>query len=278
MNPATDQSAFDRTIAIIGGTGLADGVASLLDNPTEHRDLLVTFGERDARVLYYLEGITGRTRVIILPRHGPTRETPDRSPAMLVQELGYEAHFWLFHKLGVSAVYAFSAVGALDLDIPLAGDLAFVVPDSFGRGLAATTHSFGRLALTVHPNMGEPFDSDLRAHLVQAIEDCGATALPSGTYIYNGPDQFESNAEIRAVINLYSAESNRVVGMTAGPEVALAKQLHIPYAVVCANANYAQGLVDEQVDHEVALKNMGRATEKLLEIAARVIQIAAATE
>ena len=273
---ASTSSDYDRTIAVIGGTGLAAGVNTLLDQPVEHHNVEVAFGEQRATVLYYLEGIKHRTRVIILPRHGPTLDVPDRSPAMLVQEQGYEAHCWLFHTLGVSAVYAFSAVGAVDLDVPLAGELAFVVPDNFGRGLAATTHSFGRLALNVHPNMGEPFCPTLRGHLIQATEASGATALSTGTYIYNGPDQFETAAEIRAVINLYPDEANRLVGMTAGPEVALAKQMQIPYAVLCANANYAQGLVAAEVDHHAALKNMGAATEKLLEIAARVIEIAAA--
>lgn len=264
-----------RTIALIGGTG------TVLDLPLEnaqiHRNVSVEFGAARGRVLYYKEGSHQGLRVILLPRHGPTLERPDRSPAMLVKEQGYEAHIWLLHQLGVTAIFAFSAVGALDLDVPLARDLHFIVPHDYGRGLGATVHSFGALARTVHPSMREPFSPVLRAHAIEAIEAAGAKAIAQGLYIYSGPDQFETDAEIRATRRLYDGERYRMVGMTAGPELVLCRQMEIPYAVICANANYAQGLVEgPAVTHESVVDTIQAAAKKVSEIAFQIVRFAAA--
>ena len=266
-----------RTIAIIGGTGLAHGLRRLpLTDLSAHNDVEVVFGERRGKVLEYLIGYCGDLRVVVLPRHGPTLERPDRSPAALVQEFGHEAHIWLLHQLRVSEVYAFSTVGAIDLDVPLAGQLAFVVPDSYARGVGASIHSFGSLARTIHPSLAPPFCPRLRAAAITAIETAGGLSLSRGLYIYNGPDQFETDAEIRAIKRLYEGEPFRVVGMTAGPELVLCRQMEIPYAVICANSNYAQGVIGgEAVTHDRVLAEMKPASEKMLEIAAALIRAAA---
>jgi 5'-methylthioadenosine phosphorylase len=267
-----------KTIALIGGTGMVWEPDHLgLTDATVHTNVTVKFGSDSGRVLHHLEGYQAGLRVIVLPRHGPTLAQPDRSPAMLLHEKGYEAHIWLLHQLGVSAVYAFSAVGALDRDIPLASELCFVVPHDYARGLGASTHSFGVLARTVHPSMREPFAPELRAQAIAAITAAGATALSTGLYICSGPDQFESTAEVRATMRLYAGETHRVVGMTAGPELVLCRQMEIPYVVICANANYAEGLdPDAAVTHELVVERMQRANDKLADVASEIVRIAAA--
>src|SRR5262249_13434425 len=213
---------FTKTVALIGGTGLVGELPRIpLAESRVHNDVPVTFGARSGRVLYYVEGFHNNLRVILLPRHGRSLEFPDRSPAMLVTEFGHEAHIWLLHQLGVSAVYAFCAVGALDLDVPLASERCFVVPHEYGRGLGTTVHSFGAQAKTVHPSMREPFCPVLRRHAVAAIEAAGARAISSALLINSGPAQFETAAEVRATKRLYEGEPHRLVGMTAGPELIL---------------------------------------------------------
>jgi 5'-methylthioinosine phosphorylase len=268
---------YARTIALIGGTGLVHGARRIpLADARVHSDVTVTFGADTGRILEYVEGYHDDLRVILLPRHGPTLERPDRSPAVLVKEKGYEAHVWLLHQLGVSAVYAFNAVGALDLDVPLASEMCFVVPHEYGRGLGATVHSLGDLAKTIHPSMREPFSPRLRSQAKRAIEAAGAVAISNGIYIYSGPDQFEKDAEVRATRRLYDGEAHRLVGMTAGPELVLCRQMEIPYVVICANSNYAQGLVaGAPVTHTLVVDTMKTATDKLLDIASHIIRIAA---
>jgi 5'-methylthioadenosine phosphorylase len=269
---------FTKTIALIGGTGFVAELPRIpLSETRGHNNVSVNFGARTGRILHYVEGFHGDLRVILLPRHGPSPEHPDRSPAMLVTEFGHEAHIWLLHELGVSAVYAFCAVGALDLDVPLASERCFIVPHEYGRGLGATVHSFGGLAKTVHPNMREPFCPLLRRHAVAAIEAAGAHAISNALLINSGPDQFETVAEVRATKRLYEGEPHRLVGMTAGPELALCRQMEIPYAVICANANYAEGICEETpVSHDLVVNTLHSAARTMLDIATHLIRIAAA--
>jgi|GEM_PF-3580498 len=269
---------YPRTIALITGTGSGEGIdRELLSDVTVHRNATVTFGADCGRVLHYTEGFYNNLRVLVLPRHGPAPSPPDRSPAALVKEKGYEAHIWLFHQFKVSAVYAFSSVGALDQDVPLADKDCFIVPREYGRGLGATVHSFGSLAKTAHPSMREPFSPVLREHARAAIEAAGGQALMDGLYIYSGPDQFETAAEIRATRRLYDGEPHRLVGMTAGPELALCRQMEIPYAVICAASNYAEGLVGETaVTHDLVLAMMQKTAQRTREIAWNLIQLVTA--
>jgi 5'-methylthioadenosine phosphorylase len=65
--------------------------------------------------------------------------------------------------------------------------------------------------------------------------------------------------------------------MTAGPELALCRQMDIPYAVICAASNYAEGLVSgTPVTHDLVLATMQKTAQKTREIAWQLIQIAAA--
>ena len=269
--------AFTKTIALIGGTGLVAGLPRIpLADSRVHNDVAVRFGERSGRILHYVEGFHNSLRVILLPRHGPSPDRPDRSPGMLVTQLGHEAHIWLLHELGVSAVYAFCAVGALDRDVPLASERCFVVPHEYGRGLGATVHSFGALAKTIHPTMREPFCPVLRSQAIAAVEAAGARAISNALLINSGPDQFETIAEVRATRRLYEGEPHRLVGMTAGPELVLCRQMEIPYAVICANANYAEGLEATPVTHDLVVDTLKDAAETMLDIASHLIGISAA--
>jgi 5'-methylthioinosine phosphorylase len=265
-----------RRIAIICGTGLAQGLGTFLSSQIIQRDVVVRFGSRVGRVLYYVTGEFKDLEVIVIPRHGPNLALPDRSPAELVNELGHEAHIWLLHEMGVDAVYAFNSVGALDLNIPLAADRTFLIPDNFGRGFSTVAHSFGHLSKTVHPSMARPFASRLREVLRIATESCGARAIMTGLYINSTGDAFETSAEVRAYRNLYKDEINRVVGMTSGAEIGLCRQMQIDYGLICANCNRAEGLdPDHEVDHPFVLKGMMPAVETLAGIAERVIRIEA---
>jgi purine nucleoside phosphorylase len=189
--------AIPRTIALIAGSGLAKGLEKTLKDFEEVREHTNAFGT----VLTTYQGTFKGQKVIILPRHGETKDgNPQRSPAELVRTRGYEANIWHLFEQGVTEAYGFSAVGSLDRQLPLASKGVFVVPVSYGRGFAASQHSFGILAKNVHPNMSDPFNVDLRKALVTATKGAGYensryTNTPKsgdGFYIYNGGDGFET--------------------------------------------------------------------------------------
>jgi 5'-methylthioinosine phosphorylase len=265
-----------RTIAIIAGTGLAASLTRDLEAKQVFSEVNVDFGDRKGSVLHYTLGKYRDLNVIVLPRHGPTVAIPDRSPAELVRLAGHEAHIWQLHRLGVKRVYAFNSVGALDRSVPLASDNGFLIPDEYGRGFSAVSHSFGALALEVHPSMAVPFDPEMRELLQAATERAGAYALMEGTYIHSAGDAFESAAEVEAYRVLYQHAKNKVVGMTSGAEVVLCKQMQMSFALICASCNWAQGLEPAQsVTHEHVLNGMRPATDTLQAIALKLVEIEA---
>lgn len=265
---------FKKTIAIIAGTGLADRLNTFLDSVSTHHDVEVQLPNTRATVLFYVQGVYRDVNVIVLPRHGPSRDLPDRSPVQLVVDHGHAAHIWHLKELGVSAIYAFNAVGALDKSVPLARDLTFLVPDQYARGFANIPHTFGGGALEVHPSMNAPFDERCRQVLIDGIRAAGGAAIETGLYINSLGDCFESAPEVSAYQVLYAHYSNRVLGMTGGSEIQFCKQLGLPYAMICANCNWAEGLPDaEAVDHPLVLSRMAPAAETLEQIAKKVVQL-----
>lgn len=268
--------AARKVIALLAGTGLASRLGSCLIEPDVFEHVPVRFGDRSGEVLYYYRAAHRDIDVVVVPRHGPTPDVPDRSPAELVRLYGHEAHIWHLHQLGVSAIYAFNSVGALDRSVPLAADNAFLVPDEMIRGIGTAAHSFGTLALEVHPSMAQPFDRVLRDRLIRAVEAVGAQAVDGGTYINSLGDVFETAAEVQAYRTLYAAARHRVLGMTCGPEVMLARQMRIPYAALCGNCNWAEGLEPGQpVTHDHVLRGMEPAAATLTEIARQLVMIEA---
>lgn len=277
---------FNKTIAFIAGSGLAQGLEDVLEDVSLVEHHSNEFGE----VLDYYVGFHGNTRVVIMPRHGKDiGDIPERSPATLVKNGGYEANVWeLCNTLNVAEVYGLSAVGSLDMEIPLVSTGTVVVPNSYIRGLAASQHTFGLSSKTIHTPMGESFDETVRQRAIEAVKRAGYNVLEVGTYIMNGGDTFETPAEIRTLDRLTGqyvkgfqedgkpiiipAEPNRMVGMTTIPELLLLKQMNIPFAAVCSNVNYAEGLSElTPVSHEQTKKEMKAAEQYLTNIVKEII-------
>lgn len=273
-------NGLNRTIALIAGSGLVKGLEDVLEDFNSVENLKTEhFGT--VSKLYW--GTFNGKNVFILPRHGETADgKPLRSPAELVRTRGYEANIWhLISVEGVNEIYGFSAVGSLDHDLPLASEGVFAVPVSYGRGLAASQHSFGAHAKNVHANMSDPFNVALRKALVKATEGAGYetsryTNTPEsggGLYIYNGGDAFETPHEIEAIDKFYSdAPFPRLVGMTTVPEAQLCAQMGVPFAALCSNVNYAEGLSNETlVSHEQTLDVMGVVAPMIVKIAKQLL-------
>jgi 5'-methylthioadenosine phosphorylase len=91
--------------------------------------------------------------------------------------------------------------------------------------------------------MTEPYDPDLRGILRHVADEEGLAVVDGGTYVCaNGP-RFETPAEIR----MYAGFGGDLVGMTGYPEVALARELALPYASVGVVSNPAAGLGDVEL-------------------------------
>ncbi|MDP3729062.1 MAG: hypothetical protein Q8R18_06465 [bacterium] len=258
-------------IAFLLGSGLSTAFDKLLLDIRYHKETHNSYG----RVLPYKTGTYQNLDVLLLPRHGEKDGKPIRSPAELIQEKGYEANVLRLYEEGVDLVYGFSAVGALDLDIPIADKHAFVVPARVFRGFAASRHSFGNKSKNVHSSLDDIFDLGLQKKIGLAIRETGCMALENGLYIYNGGDCFESSDEIAVLDELTQRRKPyRVVGMTTVPEGMLLSQMKIPFAAICSNVNYANGIVPGAiVDHEETKRVMAIAKKDIVQIVEHLLNL-----
>jgi len=205
---------------IIGGTGV--------EMPGEgFTPQLVTTPFGEARVFI---GEGAYADIVFLSRHGEHHDIPPH-------KVNFRANIWALRKLAVSHVLASFAVGSISEEIAPGSAVAIDQIIDFTHGREQTFHDGGERGL-YHVPFTEPICSSLRAAMIARAPTFGLDLRPQGTYVcFNGP-RFETAAEIR-MFGLMGAE---VVGMTAMPEAALARELGIHYAGVAVSVNWAAGV------------------------------------
>ena len=168
--------------------------------------------------------------VVFLPRHGNENSIPPH-------KVNYRANIWALHSVGVSHIIGIAAVGGISRSC-FPGKI--MIPDqiidyTFGR---RQTFFEENLSQVTHIDFVQPYCSDLREVLLQAGVDLGFEVLNRGTYgVTQGP-RLETAAEVMRMRN----DGCDVVGMTAMPEAALAKELNLCYATCAFSVNWAAGV------------------------------------
>lgn len=230
-------------IGIIGGSGLYEMPGFRAKG---ERKVLTPFGEPSAA---YREGEMSGVRVFFLPRHGPSHRIPP-------DKVNYRANIWGFRELGVERIISVSATGGINPDFP-PGDIVLLdqIIDMV-QGMRASTFYENEV---VHVDFTEPYCPSLRQSILSAGEKSGIGIRPSGTYIcVNGP-RLESRAEIK----LYGSMEADVVGMTAMPEAALARELEICFSAVAVVTNYAAGLAGRKLSAVEVVRKMHDSIDKI---------------
>ena len=138
-------------------------------------------------------------------------------------------------SLGVRSIVAPCSVGSLQPDLH-PGDLVVIdqlVDRTWGR--ADTYHDDPPVH---HQSFAEPYDAGLRATLVAAGREIGATVHDGGTMVViNGP-RFSTRAESQ----WFRSMGWHVVNMTGYPEAVLAAELGVPYATIALVTDYDAGV------------------------------------
>lgn len=221
-------------LGVIGGSGFY----SLLEQ-SESVPVATPYGDPSGEVT--LGTLAGR-RVAFLPRHGTDhRFAPHRVP--------YRANLWALRSLGVRQVVTGSAVGSL---LPELGPGALVLPDqlldrTWGR---QHTYSDGDNGVA-HLSFSDPYCPTGRAAAQRAAARTGLELTGSGTLaVINGP-RFSTRAE--------SLDHRRggatVIGMTAMPEAALARELALCFTSLCLVTDHDAGIeVGAGVTHAEVLE------------------------
>ena len=170
--------------------------------------------------------------VVFLPRHGADHSVPP-------QRIPYRANLWALHDSGARAVLATAVSGGIN---PSYRSGQLVLIDQFIDLTHGRDDTFFDEELR-HTDMTEPYDRNLRQVLSEVAASEGVDLVDGGTYVCaNGP-RFETPAEIQ----MYAGFGGDLVGMTGYPEVALARELDLPYAAVGVVSNPAAGLSSEDL-------------------------------
>ena len=226
----------DRTMALIGGSSFDSGWLPGMAEITGSRR--TPYGEASSPVW---EGILHGRRVLFLLRHGEGHRYPPHA-------VPSPANLWALREAGADEVVAVATVGGIS---PRLGPGAIVIPDDLvdcTRGRASTIYTGPETGVR-HIDFTRPFDEGVRARLGAAAGRAGIPVESSGVYWCTEGPRLETAAEVRAI----RALGGDMVGMTACPEAAVARELGLPYALVSLSVNWAAGIAESASGIDFAL-------------------------
>jgi 5'-methylthioadenosine phosphorylase len=228
-------------IGVVGGSGFY----SLLDSP-EERVVETPFGPpSDALTFGELAG----REVVFVPRHGRDH----RFPPHLVP---YRANVAALHAAGARQVLSLSAVGSLTAKL---GPGALVVPDQLVDRTWGRPHTYSSEPTGVsHAAFADPYCPRGRAAAVAVggVEDGGTLV------VVNGP-RFSTRAESQE----YQRNGWTIIGMTAMPEAALARELGVCYTTLALVTDLDAGVeAGEGVTHAAVLEVFAANLPKLRDL------------
>lgn len=156
-----------------------------------------------------------------------------------------------YHQLGIETLVLTNACGGINTAKVDVG--SFLVLSDFINGMPSNPLIGETLPGTTRfPDMTEPFDVGLRAHL-ETVFEAHNEPFVEGTYAsFMGP-YYETKAEIEA----YKRLGADVIGMSTVPEVILAHALGLKVAAISLVTNLATGIQEKNHDHAhvVAIAN-----------------------
>ncbi|RZF45658.1 hypothetical protein LSTR_LSTR010609 [Laodelphax striatellus] len=250
-------SKYKIKVGIIGGSGL--------NNPNffkdeKELDIITPFG-KPSDVL--ISGKIENVDCVLLARHG-------RQHTISPTNVNYRANIWALKMAGCTHVIASSASGSLQEEIK-PGDM--VVVDSFIDRTTKRNSSFYDGTVDAakgvcHIPMEPAFCNKTRQIMIKAAQDLGIAVHTSGTSVSIEGPRFSSRAES----NLYRSWGVHLVNMTLVPEVVLAKEAGLCYAVVAMATDYDCWRISEEgVNVCDVLKTFKENVEKITKLFLKVV-------
>lgn len=225
-------------IAIIGGTGL-DQMAGL--EAVSHERVDTPWGAPSAALM---RGRLGTVEVLFLPRHGGDH-------GIAPHRINYRANLWALHQGGAQAVVAIAAVGGISAPMT-PGRIAIpaqIIDYTWGR---AHTFCDGEAGPLRHVDFTDPYSPAVRAALIDGARAAAVEVVDHGVYGATQGPRLESAAEIERL----ARDGCDLVGMTAMPEAALARELDLPYGACAVIANRAAGRGVATITMEAILRTL----------------------
>lgn len=249
-------------LGVIGGSGLYQ-MAAVED--AEVVDIDTPWGKpSDSLIL----GRIGETPVAFLPRHG-------RGHRLAPSELNYRANIAALKLVGCTDVLSMSACGSFREELPPG---TFVLVDQYVDRTRNRVRSFFGEGVVAHVSLADPACGSLAGIAEGALRALDLRYQRGGAYLVMEGPQFSTRAESL----LYRAGGLDVIGMTAMPEAALAREAELCYQTVAMVTDFDAWHGDhEAVDVaqvlEVIHRNVENARALVVEVAKRLAQPAACT-
>lgn len=223
-------------IGIIGGSSVY--ALEKLEEVEEHQ-IDTPFGAPSDVII---SGRMGGTALAFLPRHG-------RGHRLNPSEVPYRANIWALKKLGVEWLVSISAVGSMREDVPPG---SMLLPDQYiDRTSGGRSRTFYDRGIVGHVGLADPACGILRDTVATAIKEVGVACRVGGTYVCIEGPAFSTKAESE----LYRSWGVDIIGMTAMPEVRLAREAEMHYTTVALVTDYdCWHATEETVNVESVLK------------------------
>lgn len=205
-------------VGIIGGSGVYD-LPGLADRRVEQ--VTTPWGE-PSDALHF--GRIGQTQAVFLPRHG-------RGHALSPSGINYRANIDALKRAGVTDIVSVSACGSFREDLHPG---LFVLVDQFVDRTSGRASSFFGNGCVAHVSLARPVAPRLVQRIAAAAEAEDIPHRLGGTYVCMEGPQFSTYAESWS----YKSAGFDVIGMTACPEVKLAREAEISYATVAMVTDY----------------------------------------
>ena len=223
-------------LAIIGGTGLASEDTFTL---SQREEVSTSYGEPSSALLFgKLDAVTSSIEkenphgqsIIFLSRHGFNHNIPPH-------KVNYRANIQALKDKGVKTIIAVNAVGGISKKMSPG---TIVLPDQIIDYSYCREHTFfaDNLEHVSHIDFSYPYNQQMIDTITQAADSIQLDIIKSATYACTQGPRLESVAEIKRLAN----DGCDIVGMTAMPEAALAKEAGINYVSISFVANWAAGI------------------------------------
>lgn len=219
-------------IGLITGTGFEEFLSA---EPQSRSAGVTEWGTASSEIQHYL--LRDRSW-LWLRRHGDTG-------GIAPHRINYRANIAALVAAGATEIISVNTAGGI-ADLCAAG--TFVLPDQIIDLTQARESSYydGEQRPLKHIDFTHPFDANLRQRMARAAAVAKLDLIDTGTYVCAQGPRLETAAEIRAMRIL----GGDLVGMTAMPEAALARELNVPYASICPIVNRAAGLEESPLSEE----------------------------
>lgn len=245
----------NTVLGIIGGSGIYNmpGIEQI-----ETVEMHTPYGDPSSPIT---TGVLSGTPVAFLARHGIGHRI---SPT----NVNYRANIYALKELGVTQIISVSACGSLRDDYA-PGDI--IIPNQIFDLTSRRERSFFQEDIVVHVGVADPFCQSLSNLLDESVRQAGGKVHKGGVYITIEGPRFSTRGES----NLYRSWGISAVGMTASPEVFLAREAEMCYATMAHVTDYDVWHVSEapvSVEMVIATlqKNTKLAQDAISNLAAKV--------